>query len=112
LHEAQHLGHQPGPREMEQEADGYRFRAGVELSEARKYRLHSHAMEERYLRLAQRDLDRARQLYEPILGFSNVSVALRQVDDDDRARQQLADTLKKRSLKQRRPPNRRVRRWR
>jgi len=110
--EAQRLGHQRGPREMEQEADGYRFRAGVELSEARKYRLHSHAIEERYLRLAQRDFERARQLYEPILGFSNVSVALRQVDDDDRARQQLADSLKKRPPKrQRRPPARRVRRW-
>ena len=45
------------------------------------------------MRLAQRDFDRARQLYEPIEGFSNVSVALRQVDDDDRARQGLADAL-------------------
>jgi hypothetical protein len=47
------------------------------------------------LRLAQRDFDRARQLYEPIEGFSNVSVALRQVDDDDRARQGMADALAK-----------------
>ena len=42
----------------------------------------------------QRDFDRARQLYEPIAGFSNVSVALRQVDDDDRARQQLDEYLR------------------
>jgi hypothetical protein len=47
------------------------------------------------LRLAQRDFDRARQLYEPIEGFSNVSLALRQVDDDDRARQDLAEALRK-----------------
>ena len=45
------------------------------------------------MRLAQRDFDRARQLYEPIEGFSNVSVALRQVDDDDRARQVMADAM-------------------
>ena len=37
----------------------------------------------------------ARQLYEPIEGFSNVSVALRQVDEDDRARQGMADALNK-----------------
>jgi serine/threonine protein kinase len=113
LHEAQRLGFQPGPREMEQEADGYRFRANAELSEARRYREKSRTMEERYLRLAQRDYDRARQLYEPILGFSNVSVALRQVDDDDSARQQLDDILKKPvkvAKRQRRPVYRR-RRW-
>jgi hypothetical protein len=114
LHEAQRLGFQPGPREMEQEADGYRFRANAELSEARRYRERSRAMEGRYLQLAQRDYDRARQLYEPILGFSNVSVALRQVDDDDHARQQLDDILKKPvkvARRQRRPANRRASRW-
>ena len=87
MHEAQRLGFEPGPREMEEEADGYRFRATAELNQARKSGPDNRAAEERYLRLAQRDFDRARQLYEPIEGFSNVSVALRQVDDDDRARQ-------------------------
>jgi hypothetical protein len=94
LHEAERLGYQLGPREMEEEADGYRFRAGQELSEARKYRRNSREIEQRYLRLAQRDFDRARRLYEPIAGFSNVSVALRQVDDDDRTRQQMDDFLR------------------
>jgi hypothetical protein len=61
------------------------------------------AAEERYLRLAQRDFDRARQLYEPIEGFSNVSVALRQVDDDDRARQDMADALNKKSKPAKKP---------
>jgi hypothetical protein len=87
LHEAQRLGFEPGPREAEEEADGYRFRATAELNQARRDGPINRAAEERYLRLAQRDFDRARQLYEPIEGFSNVSVALRQVDDDDRARQ-------------------------
>ena len=89
LHEAERLGFKPGPREMEEEADGYRFRAAAELNEARKYRQTSRATAKRYLRLAQRDFDRARQLYEPIQGFSNVTVALRQVDDDDHSREQL-----------------------
>jgi serine/threonine protein kinase len=95
LHEAQRLGFQPGPREAEQEADGYRFRANVELSEAQRYRPTSRAMAERYLRMAQRDFARARELYEPIIGFSNVNAALHQVEDDDLTRQQLAEVVQK-----------------
>ena len=95
LHEAQRLGFEPGPREAEEEADGYRFRATAELNQARRYGFENSAAEKRYLRLAERDFDRARRLYEPIEGFSNVSVALRQVDDDDRERQGLAEELSK-----------------
>ena len=95
LQEAQALGFEPGPREIEEKADGYRFRATAELNQARRANEISKTEEARYLRLAQRDFDRARQLYEPIEGFSNVSVALRQVDDDDRARQGMADALAK-----------------
>jgi hypothetical protein len=94
LQEAQRLGFEIGPRETEEKADGYRFRATAELNQARKNEI-SKTEEARYLRLAQRDFDRARQLYEPIEGFSNVSVALRQVDDDDRTRQGMADALAK-----------------
>ena len=114
LHEAQRLGFQLGPREMEQEADGYRFRAKSELVAARVFRGKSRATEERYLRLAQRDYDRARQLYEPIQGYSNVSVALREVDDDDQTRQELDDILKKPvtlAKRQRRTTARRYNRW-
>ena len=103
LHEAQRLGFEPGPRETEEEADGYRFRATAELNQARKSGRKNRAAEARYLRLAQRDFDRARQLYEPIEGFSNVSVALRQVDEDDRARQDMADALQKKRKPARRP---------
>jgi hypothetical protein len=103
LHEAQRLGFEPGPREAEEEADGYRFRATAELAEARRYGPKNSAAEKRYLRLAERDFDRARQLYEPIEGFSNVSVALRQVDDDDRARQGLAEELNKKPKPVKRP---------
>jgi len=92
LHAAQGLGFASGPRENEEEADGYRFRGTAELSEARGEEI-SKTEEARYLRLAARDFDRARELYEPIRGFSNVSVALGQVDDEDRERQGLADEL-------------------
>lgn len=110
LHQAERLGFQLGPREMEQQADGYRLRADAELREARRYRETSRAMAGRYLRMAQRDYERARQLYEPILGFSNVNAALSQVDDDDRSRQQLDDALKKPGKRQHRAPNWRARR--
>ena len=99
IEEAEHLGFQLGPREREQEADGYRFRATTELAEARQQHGKSSTAEERYLRLARRDFELARELYEPIQGFSNVSLALRQVDDDDRARQELTDALKTASVK-------------
>jgi tetratricopeptide (TPR) repeat protein len=92
---AQRLGYPLGPREMEQEADGYRFRASQEMADARKAHAVSRDQETRLLQLAQRDFDRARALYEPILGFSKVEVALQQLDSDDRARQQLDDDLKK-----------------
>jgi hypothetical protein len=78
------------------------------------FRGKSRATEERYLRLAQRDYDRARQLYEPIQGYSNVSVALREVDDDDQTRQELDDILKKPvklAKRQRRTTARRYSRW-
>jgi serine/threonine protein kinase len=99
LRSAQRLGFEPGPREIEEEADGYRFRATAELNGARNSDKNrtpgNRAVEERYLRLAQRDFERARALYEPIEGFSNVAMALRQVDDDDRARQEMAEGLNK-----------------
>lgn len=101
LHEAERLGFQPGPREMEEQADGYRIRADAELTEARKYGPASRATAERWLRLAQRDFERARQLYEPITGFSNVSVELRQVDDDDHAREQFDEALNRPPKRQR-----------
>jgi serine/threonine protein kinase len=114
LHEAQRLGFEPGPREAEEEADGYRFRATAELDQARRAGPNNRAAEERYLRLAQRDFDRARRLYEPIEGFSNVSVELRQVDDDDRARQGMAEALSKKAKPAKRPKKnvRRVAHWR
>ena len=111
LRAAERLGFVPGPRETEEEADGYRFRAIAELKQAQSEEI-SKTEEERYLRLAQRDFDRARQLYEPIEGYSNVSVALREVDDNDRARQGLADQLETKPKPKAKPKTRRYSRRR
>jgi serine/threonine protein kinase len=113
LHEAQRLGFEPGPREAEEEGDGYRFRATAELASARAAGVRERTTRERYLRMAQRDFERARRLYEPIEGFSNVSAELRQVDEDDRARQDLAETPVKKPRPAKRPRHsvRRVARW-
>ncbi len=72
--EAQRRGFLAGPRESKQEADGYVFRAEYELRQAQRGTTTSEV--ERYLRQASNDLDRARALYEPIAGFSNVNDAL------------------------------------
>lgn len=70
LHQAERLGFMPGPREAEEQADGYLLRAESELR--------SHT-----LRLASGDLDRARALYEPIIGFSHVDDDLKRLDQDE-----------------------------
>lgn len=72
--EAERRGFRTGPRESKQEADGYVFRAEWELRQAQRGA--TTAEVERYLRQASNDLDRARELYEPIAGFSTVNDAL------------------------------------
>jgi hypothetical protein len=111
FHAAERLGFRSGPREIEEQADGYRFRANLELNEARKVRAKSRAAAERYLQLAERDFERARQLYEPILGYSDVNVALRQVDVNDRLREQLGASLNKPLKRTARSAVRRAGRW-
>jgi hypothetical protein len=96
---------------MEMEADGYRVRATQEIGDARKAHGVSRDQETRLLQLAQRDFERARRLYEPILGFSKVDVALQQLDSDDRARQQLDDDLRKPPVVVKRKVAWRGRRW-
>jgi len=87
------------------------MRAGAELSEARRDVGGNRVLEERYLRLARRDFDRARELYEPIMGFSNVSGALRQVEEDDRARKEMEDALAPKIARRQRKANLRSSRW-
>jgi len=75
--EAEHLGYRLGPRENEQIADGYFWRAEQELREF------THGFNTRLLQAAARDFDRAQQRYEPIAGYSKVSDSLARLDRDE-----------------------------
>ena len=77
LHEAEQLGYKPGPREREQQADGYLFRAESRLRQAQQNV--SFPEKRKWLFLAHSDIERARNLYEPIDGFSNVRLSLEQL---------------------------------
>lgn len=112
---AERLGFKLGPREMEQQADGYLHRAEQELREWQSAK--TERDEKRYLAEAQRDFDRARSLYEPIIGYSNVSDHLQQVDHDESTEEQaVADRQKAKQRAAAAAHHRRVqtryRRWR
>jgi serine/threonine protein kinase len=77
FHQAEQLGYRLGPRETEQQADGYLYRAESELAHAEAVA----AIPERarWLESTRSDIDRARQLYEPLSGFSTVDADLERV---------------------------------
>jgi len=101
---AERLGFKSGPRESEEQADGYLHRAEQELVEADKAKPGS-GEATRYATRTQSDLQRAANLYEPIEGFSNVASNLERIDLDRAklqslvARNELAATPKKRYAK-------------
>ncbi len=109
LADAERSGFKPGPREIEEQADAYLLRAEQELRRAEKPDL---ARPEviRYLSLAQGDLERARNLYEPIEGFSNVASNLNRLYRA-RAKQELLQAKIQKAASPRKP-NRRPRTWR
>lgn len=78
FHQAGQLGYRLGPREAEQQADGYLFRAAADLEHA-KNAAGAVGERERWLQAARSDAGRARELYEPLSGFSNVDLDLEQV---------------------------------
>lgn len=82
FHLAEQLGYKLGPRETEQEADAYLFRAESELSRAKQASAKARIERAKWLELARDDMERARNLYEPIVGFANVSTNLEQLDQD------------------------------
>jgi hypothetical protein len=90
LSDAERLGYKPGPREFELQADGYLFRAEQELQQAEKPGV-SRLDKAKYLSLAQGDLERARNLYEPIAGYSNVTANLNRLYRDRDKQQSLAE---------------------
>jgi len=78
LTKAEAFGYKLQPREIEQKADAYRFRAWKKLGEAWKSDTPL-AEETRLIVLAQRDLEAGQALYEQIQGFDKVDAHLRQV---------------------------------
>jgi len=94
LSDAERLGFKPGPREFEEQGDGYLLRAENELRQAQKATL-ARADAAKYLATARGDLERARNLYEPIDGYSNVGSNLKRLDRDrDRLQALLAKNEK------------------
>ncbi len=78
FHAAERLGYKLGPREFEQQADGYLYRAEQEFKTWQQTK--TAADQRRYATLMQRDFERARLLYEPIAGFSNVNRNLERLE--------------------------------
>ena len=108
--DAERLGFKLGPREFEQQADGYLLRAEQALQQAQRAKL-PRPDAARYLGLAQSDLERARNFYEPIAGFSHVSSSLDRLYRD-RTRQQLLLAANQQPSNPRRVAARRPRSWR
>jgi hypothetical protein len=111
FYEAERLGFRLGPREMEQQADGYLYRAEQEIRQWQRSSKLPQTERAHLLSVAQRDLGRARNLYEPISGFSNVSLNLQKVYFDETRQQQMQAALEATKAK---PKTRRARasRWR
>ncbi len=95
FHHAGQLGYKFGPREVEQQADGYLFRAGLELSRAKQAPSDPANESAKWLRLARSDLERARRLYEPIAGFGRVDATLEQLYENQSEETKLEETLHK-----------------
>ena len=79
--QAEQLGYHLGPREQVQKADGYMFRSQYELAKAKRAAAKNHDEAEKWLQMCRDDIDNARKLYEPLVGFSNVTTDLEQLDE-------------------------------
>jgi hypothetical protein len=88
--QAQRLGFTLGAREMAQQADGFLYRSEWELSHARRVAAKDQEEAGKWLEMARQDIEKSRKLYEPLLGFANVSASLEQVYTDRNEQIQLA----------------------
>jgi serine/threonine protein kinase len=80
LQKAEQLGYKLGNRENQEEGDGYLYRAEWALAHAKQTSVK--VERGKWLQASRADMDRARGLYEPIVGFSNVSKNLDQLQQD------------------------------
>ncbi len=95
FHQAARLGYKLGPREIEQQADGYLFRAAWELDRAKHAPGDDRQENVKWLRLAGGDFERARGLYEPIAGFGQVDASLDQLYESQTEEGALENVLHK-----------------
>ena len=79
FHQAEESGYRLGPRESEEQGDGYLYRAQSELTRAQSMPATAKHERARWLQAARSDIERARALYEPLSGFSHVDSDLEQV---------------------------------
>ena len=89
---AERFGFRVGPRELEQQGDGYLLRAEQEIRQAQGGT--PRADSAKTLSLAQNDLERARSLYEPLDGFSNITANLNRLYNDRMKLQALQEKFK------------------
>jgi tetratricopeptide (TPR) repeat protein len=102
LHTAERLGYRLGPREWAMQGDGYLVRAELALANYQK------TEQQRWFSQLRRDLDRARDLYEPISGFGNVGRSLERVQECRTA----AESLQAERARPKPRYHARYRRWR
>ncbi len=88
--QAENLGYKLGPREATEEADGYLYRSEWELAHARKASATNQDAADKWLSMSKADAERARSLYEPLVGYSNVSANLEQIDQDKAEQDRIA----------------------
>lgn len=80
--EAERRGYHAGPRENEEQADAWLYRAEQELKRARQPGANDDNARRRLRLLAVRDFERARGLYEPVSDFDGVNDSLQRIDRD------------------------------
>jgi serine/threonine protein kinase len=96
FHAAETTGYKLGPRELELQGDGYLYRAEQALNRWRQAR--SPEQQKRWESQMRRDFDRARQVYEPIEGYSNVDRSLDRLDKDEAWAEQIRSTRERAKL--------------
>jgi predicted Ser/Thr protein kinase len=107
---AERLGYSLGPRELEQQADGYLLRAEQSLRKFQKAK--TVAERRKYKAQLDRDIERARNLYEPIAGYSDVNDHLDRLEQDAASVEQIEAKAERARLVAAKRKVARYRRWR
>ncbi len=109
FHAAERAGYKIGPREQEQQADGFLYRGEQALQ--RWHSARAAEQRRRWEGQMKRDFDRARELYEPIEGYSSVDRSVERLDKDEAWAEQIRSNRERTKLQASRRYAR-ARRWR